>query len=58
MGIRMTWQYTDDGVLLRNIGEHDKTFKNPLTTVLSWIWGFFWVYHAQTNPKNSSFAQR
>jgi len=29
MGIRMTWQYTDDGVLLRNIGEHDKTLKNP-----------------------------
>jgi len=28
MGIRMTWQYTDDGVLLRNIGEHDKTLKN------------------------------
>jgi len=29
MGIRMTWQYTDDGILLRNIGEHDKTIKNP-----------------------------
>ncbi|SCM78739.1 Cytotoxic translational repressor [uncultured Sporomusa sp.] len=29
MGIRMTWQYTDDGILLRNIGEHDKTLKNP-----------------------------
>ena len=29
MGIRMTWQYTDDGILLRNIGEHDTTLKNP-----------------------------
>ena len=29
MGIRMTWQYTEDGVLLRNIGEHDRTLKNP-----------------------------
>lgn len=27
MGIRMTWQFTDDGILLRNIGEHDKTLK-------------------------------
>lgn len=27
--IRMTWQYTEDGILLRNIGEHDKTLKNP-----------------------------
>jgi len=25
MGIRMTWQFTDEEVLLRNIGEHDKT---------------------------------
>lgn len=25
MRIRVTWQYTDDGILLRNIGEHDKT---------------------------------
>ncbi|BAF58578.1 MAG: hypothetical protein HPY89_05920 [Pelotomaculum sp.] len=29
MDIRMTWQYTGDGILLRNIGEHDKTLKNP-----------------------------
>jgi len=29
MGIRMTWQYTDDGILLRNIGGHDETLKNP-----------------------------
>jgi len=27
--MRMTWQYTEDGILLRNIGEHDKTLKNP-----------------------------
>ena len=27
MGIRMTWQYTEDGVLLRNIGEHDSLSK-------------------------------
>lgn len=27
--IRMTWQYIDDGILLRNIGEHDNTLKNP-----------------------------
>lgn len=29
MGIRMTWQYTDDGILLRNIGKHDKALSNP-----------------------------
>ena len=29
MGIRITWQYIDDGIYLRNIGEHDKTLKNP-----------------------------
>lgn len=29
MDVRMTWQYTDDGILLRNIGEHHKTLKNP-----------------------------
>lgn len=29
MGIRMTWQFTDDGILLRNIGEHDMTLKKP-----------------------------
>jgi mRNA interferase RelE/StbE len=28
MGIRITWQYTDDGILLRNIGDHDKTLKD------------------------------
>ena len=29
MGIRMTWQYTDNGILLRNIGKHDDTLKDP-----------------------------
>jgi len=29
MDIRMTWQYTESGIFLRNIGEHDKTLKNP-----------------------------
>jgi mRNA interferase RelE/StbE len=29
MGYRMTWQYHEDGILLRNIGEHDKTLKDP-----------------------------
>lgn len=29
MEIRMTWEYTEDGILLRNIGEHDKTLRNP-----------------------------
>ena len=29
MGLRITWQYTEDGILLRNIGEHDKALKNP-----------------------------
>lgn len=32
--IRMTWQYTEDGLLLRNIGEHDKTLGNPLVCKL------------------------
>ncbi|MDD4346344.1 MAG: hypothetical protein PHZ11_05510 [Desulfitobacteriaceae bacterium] len=27
MNYRMTWQYYQDGILLRNIGEHDKTLK-------------------------------
>lgn len=27
--IRMTWEYAEDGILLRNIGEHDKTLKKP-----------------------------
>jgi len=29
MSYRMTWQYYEDGILLRNVGEHDKTFKKP-----------------------------
>ncbi len=29
MSIRMTWQYIESGILLRNIGEHDETLKNP-----------------------------
>jgi hypothetical protein len=29
MSIRITWQYYDDGILLRNLGEHDKTLGNP-----------------------------
>lgn len=29
MDIRMTWEYTEDGILLRNIGEHNKTLKKP-----------------------------
>jgi len=29
MGIRMTWEYFEDGILLRNIGEHDKTLNKP-----------------------------
>lgn len=29
MNIRITWQYFGDGILLRNIGKHDKTLKNP-----------------------------
>jgi mRNA interferase RelE/StbE len=29
MDIRMTWQYTEDGILLRKIGEHEKTLGNP-----------------------------
>ena len=29
MGYRLTWQYYQDGILLRNIGEHDFTLKNP-----------------------------
>ncbi|MHB9094260.1 MAG: hypothetical protein ACYC21_06275 [Eubacteriales bacterium] len=28
-GIRMTWQYSEDGILLRNIDEHDKALKKP-----------------------------
>jgi mRNA-degrading endonuclease RelE of RelBE toxin-antitoxin system len=29
MDIRITWEYFRDGILLRNIGEHDKTLNNP-----------------------------
>jgi mRNA-degrading endonuclease YafQ of YafQ-DinJ toxin-antitoxin module len=29
MGVRLTWEFKDDGILLRNIGEHDKTLKKP-----------------------------
>lgn len=30
MGVRMTWEFTEDGILLlRNIGVHDKTLKKP-----------------------------
>jgi mRNA interferase RelE/StbE len=29
LDIRMTWEFYEDGILLRNIGEHDKTLKNP-----------------------------
>lgn len=29
MNIRMTWEYYEDGLLLRNIGGHDKTLNNP-----------------------------
>ena len=29
MNIRMTWDCHEDGLLLRVIGEHDKTLKSP-----------------------------
>ena len=29
MDVRITWQYTEYGILLRKIGEHDKTLSNP-----------------------------
>ena len=29
MHIRMTWSYYEGKILLRTIGEHDKTLKNP-----------------------------
>jgi mRNA-degrading endonuclease YafQ of YafQ-DinJ toxin-antitoxin module len=29
MDIRMTWQYTEEVILLRNIGKHDTTLKKP-----------------------------
>jgi mRNA interferase RelE/StbE len=25
MSVRLTWQYIENGILLRNIGEHDET---------------------------------
>ncbi|OAA91022.1 hypothetical protein CLCOS_06570 [Clostridium coskatii] len=28
MDVRETWQYIEDGILLRNIGKHDKTLGN------------------------------
>ena len=29
LSIRMTWEYFEDGILLRNIGEHDRTLQRP-----------------------------
>lgn len=29
MDIRFTWQYAEDGLLLRNIGHHDPTLNKP-----------------------------
>ena len=29
MGIRMTWEYRENKIFLRAIGEHDSTLKNP-----------------------------
>ncbi len=29
MNYQMTWQYYKDGILLRNIGEHNTTLKKP-----------------------------
>jgi mRNA interferase RelE/StbE len=29
MAIRMTWEYKDEKIFLRSIGEHDSTLKNP-----------------------------
>jgi mRNA-degrading endonuclease RelE of RelBE toxin-antitoxin system len=29
MSIRMTWEYFEDGILLRSIGEHDRTLERP-----------------------------
>jgi len=28
MDTRITWQYVENGILLRNIGHHDRTLKN------------------------------
>jgi len=29
MGLRITFDWEDDTIILRNCGEHDKTLKNP-----------------------------
>jgi mRNA interferase RelE/StbE len=29
MDIRITWEFYENGILLRNIGRHDKTLNNP-----------------------------
>lgn len=29
MSIRMTWQYKEDKIFLRTVGEHDEALKNP-----------------------------
>lgn len=29
MGVRLTWEFTDNGILLRNIRKHDRTLKRP-----------------------------
>ena len=29
MGIRITWQYTNQDILLRAVGQHDITLKHP-----------------------------
>jgi mRNA interferase RelE/StbE len=29
MDIRMTWEFYEDGILLHNIGKHDKALGNP-----------------------------
>jgi mRNA interferase RelE/StbE len=29
MGLRLTWQYEGESILLRVIGEHDEVLKNP-----------------------------
>ena len=29
LDIRFTWEYIEDGIILRNIGHHDETLNNP-----------------------------
>jgi mRNA interferase RelE/StbE len=29
MDIRFTWEYFEEGIILRNIGHHDETLNNP-----------------------------